>query len=96
MTRFPFTDLHSFKDFVVFVKLCAPDEFDEPWTISLAFEGLRLGIEMAVKEKGDLPVFAECRKLIDEAFAAYSADDLREGFFKLDKVRKLLRKVPSW
>jgi hypothetical protein len=47
---FPFSDLHSFKDYVGFVKLCAPDSFlvregvgpSDQWTLELAFEGLRL------------------------------------------------------
>jgi hypothetical protein len=60
--RFPFTDLHSFKDYVGFVKLCCPDLFpvregadpEDQWSLDLAFRGLRLGIDLARKEKGDL------------------------------------------
>ena len=46
MAKFPFTDLHSFKDYVGFVQLCAPNRFprrdgvsaEEQWTLDLAFE----------------------------------------------------------
>src|ERR1700679_448298 len=29
MTSFPFNDLHSFKDFVVFAQICSPDEYPQ-------------------------------------------------------------------
>jgi hypothetical protein len=56
--EFPFSDLHSFKDYVGFVKLCAPDKFApregvspaDQWTLDLAFAGLRLGLRMAIEE----------------------------------------------
>jgi hypothetical protein len=101
--RFGFRDLHSFKDFVGFVKLCAPELFpsrdgygsDEQWTLDLAFEGLRLGLDMAVREKGERIEFAESRRLVEEAYNAYKGGDVRSGFAKLELVQKLLRKVPS-
>jgi hypothetical protein len=104
MTRFAFSDLHSFKDYVGFVKLCAPDRFphregvvpDEQWTVDLAFDGLRLGMDMATKEKGELPAFDQCRKLIEEAYPCYKGGNRREGYFKLEEVQKLLKKIPSW
>ena len=63
---FPFSDLHSFKDYVGFVKLCAPDDFPsregvgpaDQWTLDLAFGGLRLGLKMAAEEKGERAEFA--------------------------------------
>ena len=65
MGKFPFSDLHSFKDYVGFVKLCAPDMFplregvqlEDQWTLDLAFEGLRHGIDLAILEKGNHPRF---------------------------------------
>lgn len=103
MAKFPFNDLHSFKDFVVFVRMCAPHLFpiregvgpDEQWSLDLAFRGLREGLALAVEEKGDKPVFHECERLIEEAYLEYRADNRREGFFKLEEVNKLLKKVPS-
>jgi hypothetical protein len=103
MAKFGFTDLHSFKDYVGFAKLCLPDRFpqrdgvsaDDQWTIGLAFEGLRLGVNMAVQEKGERPEFAESRRLIEEAFDAYKSGDVRSGFMKLAEIQKLLRKIPS-
>jgi len=103
MAKFPFTDLHSFKDYVVFVQTCAPDRFrpregvdpNEQWTLELAFEGLRRGLLMASEEKGERPAFAECRSLVEDAFTHYREGRIREGFFKLEEVQKLLRKIPS-
>lgn len=103
MARFPFSDLHSFKDYVGFVKLCAPDSFParegvgpgEQWTLDLAFEGLRLGLRMAVEEKGPKPAFATCETLVEEAYGHYRQRQMREGFTKLQDVQKLLKKVPS-
>jgi hypothetical protein len=101
--RFPFTDLHSFKDYVEFVKNAAPDRFpkcdwagpDDQWTLELAFEGLRHGLKQAVEEKGKLPVFEKSEKLVEEAYHHYREGRKKEGYFKLDEIAKLLRKVPS-
>ena len=104
MARFPFTDLHSFKDYVGFVKICAtngsflPREGvgpDEQWTLNLAFEGLRLGLKMAAEEKGPKPAFVTCEKLVGEAYAHYRQGEMREGFIKLEEVQKLLKRIPS-
>ncbi|HUO92759.1 MAG TPA: hypothetical protein VMU22_07550 [Rhizomicrobium sp.] len=103
MAKFGFTDLHSFKDYVGFVKLCLPDRFpnregvrpDDQWTLNLAFEGLRFGLDMAVREKGERREFTESRRLVDEAYDAYKFGDIRSGFMKLELVQKLLRNVPS-
>lgn len=103
MAKFPFNDLHSFKDYVGFVQLCSPDKYprregaaiNAQWTLALAFEGLRLGLDMAVEEKGERPAFTESRRLVEEAFDAYISGDIRSGFMKLEQVQKLLQKIPS-
>jgi hypothetical protein len=100
MAEFPFNDLHSFKDYVVFVQLCSPDRYLPrkrlaPWTLESAFEGLRYGLSLAVEEKGDRPVFEQCRGLVEEAYGYYREGKKREGFLKLEEVIKLLKKVPS-
>jgi hypothetical protein len=103
MARFPFTDLHSFKDYVVFVQTYSPDRFrpregvgqSDQWTLDLAFEGLRQGLSMAVNEKGELPEFMTCRRLVEDAYGHYQKGQKREGFFILEEVQKLLKKVPS-
>lgn len=100
---FPFSDLHSFKDYVGFVKLCASTRFPmregvgpaDQWTLDLAFEGLRLGLRMAVEETGDRDEFRRSESLIEEAYAAYRDGLIRDGFFKLEEFQKLLKKVPS-
>jgi|SRR5579871_6479228 len=99
--HFGFTDLHSFKDYVGFVKICAPGKFparegvgpEDQWTLELAFEGLRLGLRMAVEEKGKRAEFTQGEQLVEEAYAAYKEGRVREGFFKLEEFQKLLKKV---
>jgi hypothetical protein len=100
---FPFSDLHSYKDYVVFVQTYLPDRFRpregvgpaDQWTLDLAFEGLRLGLKMAAEEKGEREEFTRGLVLVEEAFAAYRKKDVRGGFFKLEELQKLLKKVPS-
>lgn len=101
--KFPFNDLHGFKDYVVYVQQYSPDRFrprtaagpEDQWTLDLAFKGLRLGLDMAVQEKGKRQEFAESRRLVEEAYEAYKAGDIRAGWDKLGQVQELLRKVPS-
>lgn len=102
-TAFPFSDLHSFKDYVGFVKLCAPDEFPhregvgpaDQWTLDLAFEGLRLGLRMATEEKGERDEFRQGELLVEDAYVAYQEGRVRDGFRTLEELQKLLRNVPS-
>jgi hypothetical protein len=101
--KWGFHDLHSFEDFVGFVKLCAPDEFpiddflapDEQMTLARAYEGLCYGMELTEKEVGPLPVLNTCRELIDTAFVHYRAGRIREGFFTLQDAQKLIDALPS-
>lgn len=101
--HFGFSDLHSFKDYVVFVQSYLPDEFppregvgpDEQWTLDLAFEGLRMGLRMAVKEKGERDELMQGARVVEDAYAAYRDGRVRDGFFKLEELQKLLKKVPS-
>jgi len=103
MRRFAFTDLHGFKDYVGFVRLCAPDMFptregrapEEQWTLDLAFEGLRHGLEITAKEKGELAVLPRCRELVGEAYVHYRAGREREGFLTLRAMEDLLKTIPS-
>ena len=103
LAKFPFTDLHGFKDYVIYVQTYLPDRFpprqavgpEDQWTLELAFRGLREGLALAVAEKGDKPVFKECGRLVEEAHEQYRTGHQREGFFKLEEVNKLLKMVPS-
>ena len=103
MANFPFNDFHSFKDFVVFVQICSVTKFPQrdgllsnaPWTLDLAFDGLRFGLNMAVQEKGERQEFAKSRCLVEKAYQAYKSGDVRSGFETLEQVQKRLRKVPS-
>ncbi len=102
--RFPFSDLHSFKDYVVFVQTGASTTFRfregagpaDQWTLDLAFEGLRLGLRMAADEKGERDEFTLGKSLVEEAHAAYRDGNVRKGFSKLEELRSLLNKVRSW
>ena len=99
MAKFPFSDLHSFKDYVGFVKLCSPDQFphregvseSEQWSLDLAFDGLRAGLKLAMEEKGTKPVFSDCSSMVEAAYIDYQSGKIKEGFLKLADVQKLLR-----
>ena len=100
MNIFPFDDLHGFKDYITFVQMCAPDNFPkdftisgENWTLDLSFEGLRFGLDIAIEEKGPKPVFDQCRQLVEQAYHHYKVGEEDEGWYALEEVRKLLRKV---
>jgi hypothetical protein len=102
VAHFGFHDLHSFKDYVSFVRLCAPIDFpiedylgpDDQWTLERAFEGLRHGLVIASAEKGVLPVFATCSILVNEAYQAYRNGNVRDGYRKLQEMETMLRKLP--
>ena len=64
-------------------------------TLDLAFEGLRLGLHMAIEEKGERDEFTQGKLLVEDAYTAYRDGRLRDGFFKLEELQKLLEKVPS-
>jgi hypothetical protein len=101
MTKFPYSDVHSFKDYVGFVAMCAPDQFpfregvgvEDQWSLELAFQGLREGLARAVEEKGNRAEFGECLKLIEEAYAHYKLGHEDKGFFTLDKAQKVLKRI---
>lgn len=101
--QFGFSDLHSFKDYVGFVKLCAPDDFpveewaspEDRWTLDRAFDGLRMGLQMATEEEGEWDEFIKGRTLVEDAQCAHRDGRLRDGFFKLEEFQKLLMKIPS-
>ncbi len=101
--NYGFSDLHGFKDYIIFVSTCAPNRFpkrdhrppEEQWTLDLAFAGLRYGLQLTAAEKGELPILAVCRQLVEEAYAFYREGRRREGFFKLEEVAKLLKAIPS-
>src|SRR5258708_1730462 len=97
MTGWHFHDLHGFKDYVAFVRLCSPDEYptDEQWTLELAFEGLRYGLALTAQEKGELPVLDVCGNMVEAAYAHYREGRMREGFFKLQEMEVLLKTLPS-
>lgn len=101
MTKFPFSDLHSFKDFVGFVGMCAPDQFpmregvpiEDQWTLDLAFRGLREGLALAIEEKGARAEFDESLRLVEQAYAHYKAGRNNEGFFSLNQAHKILKRI---
>ena len=103
MTKFPFNDLHSFKDYLAFVKMCAPDLFPvregvpatEQWSLSLAFKGLYEGLVIAEQEKGPRPVFSECKEIFDAAHKEYLAGNRKGGFELMAKAQKAIKAVHS-
>ena len=81
---FGFTDLHGFKDFVVYVFLCAPDNFpDDEWrrpdqkmNLERAFVGLRYGLELTAKEKGNSLLVKKCETLVEESLISSKLDPI--------------------
>lgn len=100
---FGFTDLHGFKDFVVFVLSCAPDLFpvedwlaaDQQMDLERAFKGLRYGLDIAEKEVGEGLILKQCRELVEQAYVEYRAGRDMAGQVKLEEVDELLRKLPT-
>lgn len=98
-----FHDFHGFKDFVTIVIVCAPNQFlredwrapDDQMNLDRAFAGLHYGLDLTANEKGESPLLAQCRELIDTAYAEYVAGRVREGRIKLQGMEKLLKKLPS-
>lgn len=102
-TYFGFRDLHGFKDFVGFVVMCAPDMFPfDDWreagqqmNLDRAFVGLRHGTNVTAQEKGDSPLLAQCRALVEDAYERYQAGQDHAGQLKLEEVAALLKTLPS-
>jgi hypothetical protein len=103
VATFPFNDLHSFKDYVGFVSMCAPDSFpprkgvlpSEQWSLDLAFAGLREGLKLAEQEKGPRAAFSRCREMFDAAYQEYLSGNSNAGFTHLSEAQKLLKRLPS-
>jgi hypothetical protein len=101
--KFPFHDLHSFKDYVGFVKLCAPDEFpkreqvddEDKWTLELAYEGLQHGLQIAASEGVKVSILSECRSLFAAAFDCYRAGNVRDGCKAMEAAQRVLGRVAS-
>jgi hypothetical protein len=100
---FGFTDLHGFKDFVSMVITCAPDLFmpydwlgpDEQLNLGRAFDGLRYGLHLTAREKGELPLLARCSALVEEAYGLYESGQDDPGRRRLEVMEKLLKTLPS-
>jgi hypothetical protein len=98
-----FHDLHSFKDFVAMVIVCAPDNFmsqdwratDDQWNLDRAFAGLRYGLGLTSREKGESAILARCRELVEQSYVEYRAGRDHAGQLKLEEMEKLLKQIPS-
>ena len=100
MAIFPFNDLHSFKDYVGFVKLCSPDLFptregvgpDDQWSLPLAFQGLREGFAYLSSNR---ELLEACSDLTDRAYVAYASGDARNGYALLDEIHRMIKSIRS-
>jgi len=103
VAKWPFSDLHGFKDFVGFVKLCAPAAFPlregvssaEQWSLDLAFQGLRDGLDLYVPRGRDGARFANCIALAEHAYGEYQAGRRRDGFAALADLQRIVKSIPS-
>lgn len=100
MAKFPFNDLHSFKDYVGFVRMCAPEDFPEregcdegdQWSLHLAFRGLRDGLYYISTNQ---PLFDECSSLIEKSYQSYLSGDSNAGFTFLDEMYRKIKRIRS-
>jgi hypothetical protein len=99
-SSFSFDDLHAFKDFIVFVGMCAPDSprregvpDAEQWNLDLAFEGLSAGLAMARKQRASASVILECQTLFRQALEHYRSGRKRDGFEAMEKARRAFRRI---
>ena len=94
---YEFTDIVGYLDYIVYAY--APDLFpEEEWlepheqmNMQIAFRGLRYGLEIVEKEKGQPQRIEEMKELIDRAEEAYQMDDIRGGMTKLEQVERILK-----
>lgn len=99
--KFPFYDLSSFRDFIVFAQTYLPDNFhpregarpDEQWTLDLAFEGLRTGLTQERARRPKVQALIEAEALVEEAYAHYLGGRDGEGFRKLEQLQSLLKRA---
>jgi hypothetical protein len=97
------TDLHSYKDYVVFVMAYAPDLFphedwlpdDKQLNLDRAFDGLRAGLQLIDRETKDATLVGRCTRLIEEAHELYRSGNDFPGQQKLEQLEALLKRVPS-
>ena len=98
-----FHDLHSFKDFVSMVIVCAPDQFlsqdwrspEDQWNLERAFSGLRFGLDLVAREKRETRDLARCRELVKLAEIEYREGRNHQGQARLEEMEMLLKKMPS-
>jgi hypothetical protein len=101
--KFPFHDLLSFKDYVVFAQVCLPDRLphydwrspEDQWTLGLAFKGLREGLQLAVREKGPLQIFTDCDRLVTRPMSSTLPVEDGRGSLSWEKVSELLSDVET-
>lgn len=100
---FGFSDLHGFKDYVVYVMAYAPNNFPhEDWrehnaqmTLERAFSGLRYGLSLPTHSPHWLSTVSKCRELVDRAYNEYLSGNTRAGQTLLEQVERLLNTVPT-
>jgi hypothetical protein len=100
MAKFAFDDLSSFRDYIGFVQVYSPDAFpdreglsvEEQWSLDLAFDGLRHGIESL---SGGGEVSALAHGLVNSALVDYRAGRDKDADSKLEEFRSLLRRFST-
>lgn len=100
---FGFSDLHSFKDYVVYVLSCAPELFpaedwlkaEEQMNLDRAFVGLELGFQLIAQEGVEPEIITQCRRLTAESCELYKLGQELDGQRCLEQVEEILKKIPS-
>ena len=95
---FHFQDVHSFKDFLGMVIVCAPDNFvtcdwlsaAEQTDLKRAFEGLSYGLNLVEREFGTSDGLNRARVLVSESLEAYRSGSEIAGQQKLEVLEQWL------
>lgn len=99
--KFPFTDFHGYKDYVTFVRMCAPDNFplrdglssSDQWTLQLAFEGLHQGLTLAREVGVSDAIIAQCQQHFESAYVLYVGGDRKAGFKAIQAAQLIISRA---
>ena len=97
-----FSDLNGFKDFVGYVRLCAPDIFpvdewltsDEQMDLDRAFEGLDYGFKLLLREGFDPEFIAKLVAISFESLQHFKSGNESSGHRCLKELDTLLGALP--
>ncbi|HEY7119004.1 MAG TPA: hypothetical protein VH475_20605 [Tepidisphaeraceae bacterium] len=102
-TRYGFHTVDGFIDYFAHVTTLGPDDLEPEefvpselqWTLDDVFRGLELGYRLVARERGELPLLADCRRLTAEARGLYERGKYDEGLDVLVVAQRLIERLLS-